>query len=93
MSRCCKDMRRIIKRLTGQDDNDNHHRKKGEEVIKKEDIKEQEPNDKKTRLTTSSMTSSIIDHIICAFSHFFPCFKVPNAPGMVEGYDLPGGGL
>ena len=26
-------------------------------------------------------------------SFLFPCFIVRNAPGMVEGYDLPGGGL
>ena len=69
MSRYCKDMRRIIKRPTRQDDNDNHHRRTGEEVIKKEDIKEQEPNDKKTRQTSSTRTSSIIDHIACYISH------------------------
>ena len=57
-------------RLTRQDSNDSHHRRKGEGVIKKEDIKEQEPNEK-TRLTMTSMTSSIIDHIsICAISQF-----------------------
>ena len=55
--------------VTGQDNHDNHHRRIGEKVINKEDIKEQEPNDKKTRLTTSTRTSSIIDHIICAISH------------------------
>ena len=59
-------------RLTGLDSNDSHHKRIGEKDIKEEDIIEQEPNDidKKTTLTTSTMTSSIIDHIICAISHF-----------------------
>ena len=70
MSRYCEDMIRIIKRLTRQDDYDSHHRRIGEKDINEEDFKEQEPNDKKTRLTASTMTSSIIDHIrICAISH------------------------
>ena len=69
MSRCCEDMKRIIKRLTGQDSNGSHHRRKGEEIINKEDIKEQEPNEN-TTMTITSMTSSIMDHInICAVSH------------------------
>ena len=55
---------------TRLDDYDNHHRRIGEKDIKEEDIIEQEPNDidKKTRPTTSTMTSSIMDHIICAIS-------------------------
>ena len=55
MSRCCKDMRRIIKRLTGQDNHDHHHRRKGEEDREGIRHQEQEPNDidKKTRPTTS----------------------------------------
>ena len=62
---------------TRLDDYDNHHRRIGEKDINKEDIKEQEPNDnKKTRPTTSTMTSSIMDHIICAISHFLPSFIV-----------------
>ena len=70
-SRCCKGKDRIIMRdKTGLDDYDNHHRRIGEEDIKEEDIREQEPNDidKKTSPTTSTMISSIIDHIICAIS-------------------------
>ena len=57
---------------TRLDDYDNHHRRIGEKDIKEEDIIEQEPNDidKMTRPTTSTMTSSIMDHIICAISHF-----------------------
>ena len=75
MSRYCEDMIRIIKRLTRQDDYDSHHRRIGEKDIKEEDIKGQEPNDKKTRRTASTMTSSIIDHIrICAISQFFSFF-------------------
>ena len=76
MSRYCKDMRKIIKRLTGQDGYDNHHRRTGEKVNNKEDIKEQEPNDindKKTTVTITSMISSIMNHIsICAISQKCP---------------------
>ena len=91
MNRCCKDMRRIIKRLTGLDNNDCHHRRKGEEIINKEDIKDQEPNEK-TRLT-STMTSSILNHILtcaisqkstkncnyCKYCAFFPDFAPKTA--------------
>ena len=72
MSRYCEEMRRIIKRLTGQDNHDHHHRRKGEEDREGIRHQEQEPNDidKKTRPTTSTMTSSIKNHILdCAISH------------------------
>ena len=71
MSRYCEGMRRIIKRLTGQDNHDHHHRRKGEEDREGIRHQEQEPNDidKKTRPTISTMTSSIKIHILdCAIS-------------------------
>ena len=72
-SRCCKGMRGLSRVILRQDSYDNHHRRTGEEVINKEDIKGQEPNDEKTRLMTSTMTSSIIHHIwTCAIHSFAP---------------------
>ena len=72
-----------------QDGYDNHHRRIGEKVINKDNIKEQEPNDKRTRLTTSTMTSSIMDHIItCAISQ-----KPPSFPMVTFGLGGLGGRL
>ena len=49
---------------------DSNHRRKGEEVRRRNiDINEQEPNDKKTTMTTSTMTSSIHHILACATSH------------------------
>ena len=74
-SRCCKGVIRIIKRMTRLDSYDHHHRRKGEQDKEGTRHQEQEPNniDKKTRLTTSTRTSSIIHHIcICAISQKHP---------------------
>ena len=70
-SRHCVDRRRSSRVMTRLDSNGYHHRRIGERNIKmKEDIQGHEPKDKKTSMTTSTMTSSIMDHILtCSISH------------------------
>ena len=57
------------RRMTGHD-NHSHHGRKGEEFNTRNiDILEHEPNDKKTTMTTSTMTSFIYHILACAISH------------------------
>ena len=72
---------------------------KGEDHQEGIDIKGQEPNDKKTRQTSSTMTSSIINHIFCAISQNLartPCVPLFctsfNRGGNRGAFRLPGAG-
>ena len=70
MSRCCEERNGSSRVTSRQDSYDNHHKRIGEEVINNEDTREQEPKDIKKTTMTTSMTSSIMNHIwSCAISH------------------------